>query len=218
MTASQPYRDRRHAGMLLRRVLRRRGVRAPFVVAIGRGGVPVGREIRDELGGVLTMLAVKKVTDASGRTLGAVASDGTAYLHEDVVASAGIERSDIENSVSRAAEVAAGEQATYADRWSAAMSGRPLILVDDAVATGATAAAAIGAVRKVHPSLVIFATPLATVEGIELIRSMADELVSSHSTQAFQRLEAVYADYAPVSNAELRAALQGPWNHEAVHE
>ena len=181
MTARQPYKNRRHAGMLLRRVLRRRGVRAPFVVAIGRGGVPVGRELRDELGGVLTMLAVRKLTDASGRTLGAVASDGTVYLHDDVIASLAIDRSDVDNSVFRAAEVAAGEQAAYADRWSASMSGRPLILVDDAVATGATAAAAIGAVRKLHPSLVIFVTPAATIEGLELIRSMADELVSIHA-------------------------------------
>lgn len=207
MATHIPFRDRRHAGIVLRRALRKRGIRSPFVVAIGRGGVPVGRAICDELGGVLTMLSVKKVTDAGGRTIGAVASDGTAYLHDESIAGAG--QSDVAQQVAKAGAIAASDQAAYAGEWKAVMAGRPVIVVDDAVATGATAAAAIGAVRGAGPVLVIFAAPVGTLAGLELIGPLADELVTIHSTHAFQALNEVYSDHPPVSDAELAEMLAG---------
>ena len=209
------FADRYDAGRRLAVALERHRVEHPLVLGLPRGGVVVGYEIAAALGADLDVLLVRKlgVPGAGEFAMGAVAP-GATLLNQDLVARLGIPRSVVDVVVARElAELKRREQAYRGNRPPIHVRGRTVILVDDGLATGATAQAAVESLRRQQPRQIIFAAPVCSRDGAEALRRVVDEVVCLECPERFQAVGLWYRDFSPTSDAEvlecLRAAKAG---------
>lgn len=205
------YTDRDDAGRALGAALRGRLDPAePIVLGLPRGGVPVAAAVAAALGAPLDVLVVRKVGAPFQRelALGAVARGGVTIRNEDVLAEvpgvaaefdalAAVERDEVERR----------EHAFRCGRPPLALTGRTAVLVDDGVATGATARAAIAAARALGAARVVFATPVASRTALQLLRMAADEVICLQVPRCFQAVGLAYADFAQVDDGVVRDLL-----------
>ena len=204
------FRDRQQAGKQLAQLLRRFAAEDPIVLALPRGGVPVAYEVARELGAPLDVLIVRKIGAPFQPELGlgAITEGGTRFVDEDMCAVLGVSPQEID-------EIAAREQIEIEHRLRRYRNGRPLpplagrtvILVDDGVATGGTARAAIRALRTFQPKRIVFAVPVAAVQAAELLGSEADELVAVEVPDDLMAIGAWYEDFSQVDNGQVAAWL-----------
>ena len=178
--AGPPFRDRRDAGKKLAgRLIYHRGGR-PVVFALPRGGVPVGYEVALALGAPLDVIVARKLgaPDQPEFGIGAVAPGGVRVLNEEAV-----RRLDIpENYLDRitrqeTAEVERRLRHFRGDLPEADVSGRTAILVDDGLATGVTARAAVEALRLRGPERIVLAAPVCAAQTAGFFRAEVDDLV-----------------------------------------
>jgi putative phosphoribosyl transferase len=209
------FADRYDAGRRLAVALERHRVEHPLVLGLPRGGVVVGYEIATALGAELDVLIVRKlgVPGAEEFAMGAVAP-GATLLNQDLVARLGISRSVVDLVVARElAELKRREQAYRGNRPPIHVQGRTVILVDDGLATGATAQAAVESLRRQQPRQIIFAAPVCSRDGAEALQRVVDEVVCLECPEHFQAVGLWYRDFSPTSDAEvlecLRAAQAG---------
>jgi len=203
-----PFRDRREAGRLLAGRLRRFAGR-PRTVVLGmpRGGVVPAAEIAAALGQPLDVVISRKL-GAPGNpelAIGAIAEGGAApYLDPELVVVT-------ESSEAHVAEEVAQRRADIARRQQRFRAGRPLtlperatvILVDDGVATGSTAIAAIRALRERGVGRLVFAVPVAPPDTARLLRTMVDELEVLATPEPFYAVGAFYEDFRQVSDDDV---------------
>lgn len=206
------FTDRREAGsMLAAAVERLPNLVRPIVLALPRGGVPVGFEVARQLHAPLDVLVVRKL-GAPGQeelALGAVAFGQAVYLNAALIAELGVPEQVVEQI--RAREMAEVERRTMryrGDRPLPELRGRSVIVVDDGAATGATAEAAIEALRGQHPAEIVVALPVAPRESCDRLRAVADRLVCLRSPELFFAIGAWYVDFAQVSDDEVRDLLK----------
>src|SRR5206468_2853013 len=163
--AATRFRDRAHAGGVLAAALARYAHRRDVIVlALPRGGVPVGCEVARALGVPLDVFVVRKlgVPGHEELAMGAIASGSVRLLNEDVVALAGVSEEAIDEVAAReAAEIRRRERVYRGDRGPPDLRGRTVILVDDGLATGASMRAAAAAVRRQGPAWAVVAVPAA---------------------------------------------------------
>jgi len=206
------FRDRADAGRVLARGLEHyRGAPGLVVVALPRGGVPVGYEVARALGAPLDVLVVRKL-GAPGQeelAIGAIAS-GVQVLNDRVVAELGL-RTD---AIARAAamerdELARRERLYRGDREPLDVAGRTVILVDDGLATGATMRVAALALRAHQPQRVVIAVPVAAAPTCDELRADADEVVCARTPWPFLAVGAWYEDFDQTTDDEVRALLDG---------
>ena len=209
------FADRYDAGRHLAAALERHRVEHPLVLGLARGGVVVGYEIAAALGADLDVLVVRKLglPGAEEFAMGAVAP-GATLLNQDLVARLGIPRSVVDVVVGRElAELKRREQAYRGNRPPIHVRGRTVILVDDGLATGATAQAAVESLRRQQPRQIIFAAPVCSRDGAEALRRVVDEVVCLECPEEFQAVGLWYRDFSPTTDAEvlecLRAAKAG---------
>ncbi|MEO7138571.1 MAG: phosphoribosyltransferase [Gemmatimonadales bacterium] len=209
------FADRYDAGRHLAVALERHRVEHPLILGLPRGGVVVGYEIAAALGAELDVLLVRKlgVPGAEEFAMGAVAP-GATLLNQDLVARLGIPRSVVDVVVGRElAELKRREQAYRGNRPPIHVRGRTVILVDDGLATGATAQAAVESLRRQQPRQIIFAAPVCSRDGAEALGRVVDEVVCLECPEQFQAVGLWYRDFSPTSDAEvlecLRAAKAG---------
>ena len=209
------FADRYDAGRRLAVALERHRVEHPLVLGLPRGGVVVGYEIAAALGADLDVLVVRKlgVPGAEELAMGAVAP-GATLLNQNLVARLGITRAVVDVVVGRElAELKRREQAYRGNRPPIQVQGRTVILVDDGLATGATAQAAVEALRRQQPRQIIFAAPVCSRDGAEALRRVVDEVVCLECPENFQTVGLWYRDFSPTSDADvlecLRAAKAG---------
>ena len=209
------FTDRYDAGRRLATALERHRVEHPLVLGLPRGGVLVGYEIAAALGADLDVLVVRKlgVPGAEEFAMGAVAS-GATLLNPGLVARLGIPSSVVDVVVARElAELKRREQAYRGNRPPSHVQGRTVILVDDGLATGATAQAAVESLRRQQPRQIIFAAPVCSRDGADALRRVVDEVVCLECPEDFQAVGLWYEDFSPTSDAEvlecLRAAKAG---------
>jgi len=208
-----PFRDRRDAGRVLAgKLLLRYGNRPDVVVlALPRGGVPVGYEVTRALHAPLDVFIVRKlgVQGHEELAMGAIASGGVRVLNDEIVRMLDIPHSLID-------EVAAREQREIERREREYRGGYPppalrgcvALLVDDGLATGATMRAAVQALRQKQPAQVVVAVPTAAAQTCDEFRHEVDEIVCAFTPEPFYGVGMWYDDFSQTTDEEVRELLR----------
>lgn len=205
------FRDRTEAGQLLAEHLRHyERCAGAIVLALPRGGVPVGFEIASKLGLPLDVFVVRKLGVPGQRELamGAIASGGVRVLNEEVLrampaAAATVAAITAEES----REVERRERDYRQDRPAPELTDRTVILVDDGLATGATMLAAVAALRKKEPGKIVVAVPVCPPETLDEVKRAADETVILFAPEWFRGVSQFYGDFAQLSDGNVRDLL-----------
>ena len=205
------YEDRRHAGRVLASVLAPYAGRDDLVVlALPRGGVPVGYEVASRLGAPLDVLTVRKlgVPGHEEVAMGAIASGDIVVLDRPLIAALGLSTDDVERVMARErAELRRREAAFRTPGALPAAELRTVILVDDGLATGATMRAAVAAVRTRSPGRLVVAVPVAAVAACRELAGEVDEIACLVRPMLLGAVGRWYDDFAPVRDDEVRAFL-----------
>lgn len=182
-----------------------------MVVALPRGGVVTGFEVAHHLNKPLDVITVRKL-GAPGRSelgIGAIAPGGVRVLDSGTIAALGVSQqyiSDIENlereEMNRRLELYRG-RTDYSN-----LTGKVAILVDDGLATGVTASAAIVALRSFEPAAIVLAVPVCSQEAAARLSRQVDEFVSLQSPHDFQAVGLWYQHFAQTTDDEVMALLE----------
>jgi putative phosphoribosyl transferase len=206
---AQLFRDRVQAARALSAELGHYAHRNDVVVlALPRGGVPVGYEIARALGAELDVILVRKlgVPGHEERAAGAIAACGVRIVQLDPDTL--VDEDQLDRVTRRAQrELELREKLYRADRQRLCVENRIVILVDDGIATGATMRAAIEAVRRDHPAKLVVAVPVIPAEGLERLRAEADEVVCLASPDQLGSISSWYADFRQVDDPTVRELL-----------
>ncbi|MDX9999161.1 MAG: phosphoribosyltransferase family protein [Phenylobacterium sp.] len=206
------FRDRSDAGRRLAKALAQFKVEDVVVLALPRGGVPVGAEVAEALGAPLDLMLVRKIGAPFHQELamGAVAEGDPPVVvrNEDVIAMLGIDEASFQRVLeTELAEMARRRAAYLSGRASAEVAGRIAIVVDDGVATGATTRAALRAVRARRPKRLVLAVPVAEAEVQSALRREADEIICLEDHLVWGGIGPCYDDFRQISDAEVTEAL-----------
>jgi putative phosphoribosyl transferase len=211
MNNAQRFHDRREAGQLLARRLGDYKDRDKVVVlALPRGGVPVGYEIARELRAPLDVYVVRKlgVPWQPELAMGAIAGRGTEVLNEDVVAAYNIPPHVIRAVAEREGrELNRRLQEYRGSRPPLDLCDRTVILVDDGLATGSTMRAAVKAIRQEQPRAVIVAVPVAAAQTCREFQAEADEIICLRTPPDFAAVGYWYEDFSQTTDLEVRELL-----------
>lgn len=205
------FSDRAEAGRILALQLGGYARRSDVIVlALPRGGVPVGYEVARALEVELDVLVVRKlgVPHYPELAMGAIASGGALYLDEQTIRMAGITEPQIAAVLNDERRELARREALYrGQRPPLNIEGRTVIIVDDGIATGSSMHAAIDALRSGRPARIVVAVPVAPEDTAERLGGLADEFVCTHSAHQFGGVGRFYQDFGQTSDAEVRALL-----------
>lgn len=208
---SLPYRDRREAGDVLASRLREYAYRPDVIVlALPRGGVPVGYEVARDLHAPLDVFIVRKlgVPGHEELAMGAIASGGVRVLNRDVLAMTHIPPQVIDEvTVREAQELRRREREYRGDRPFPDLRGKTVILVDDGLATGSTMRAAVAALRQEHPAHVVVAVPVAAPEVCEQFQREVEQIVCAATPSPFLGVGWWYERFDQTSDAEVHRLL-----------
>lgn len=206
------FQDRREAGRRLAEKLKHcRGRENLLLLALPRGGVPVGWEVARELGCPLDILLVRKIGCPGNPELaaGAVSETGALAVNEDVLRTYGISREYFDQETARQQEEIRRRMELYRKGENLpSLAGKTVILVDDGVATGATLKAAIATLRQERLDRLIAALPVAPPETAREIEKMVDEWICLETPAWFAAVGAFYRDFTQVSDAEVAELLR----------
>jgi predicted phosphoribosyltransferase len=188
-----------------------------IVVALPRGGVPVGYEVALALGLPLEVMQVRKlgVPGHEELAMGAIASGGVRIVSENVVEALGIpERVIATVAAAEVQELERRERVYREGRLFPEMRGRTVILVDDGLATGSTMRAAVAALRSLGAARLVAAVPVAPKESRDAMREVVDEVVCASVPERFQAVGEWYDDFSQISDQEVSELLRRG-RHEA---
>jgi putative phosphoribosyl transferase len=205
------FRDRAEAGkMLADRLQEYAGHDDVVVLALPRGGIPVGFQLACRLGAPLDVLIVRKL-GVPGReefALGAIANGGVRILNDSVVAAIGIPDDVVARVVSRERlELERRERLYRAGRAPLDLQGRTVIIADDGLATGASIRAATLAVRRHAPASITIAVPVAPQQTCNELRSDLGEIVCAWMPESFLSVDSYYDDFSQTTDDEVRQLL-----------
>jgi putative phosphoribosyl transferase len=205
------FRDRRHAGRVLAEELRHYAGRSDvLVLALPRGGVPVGYEIARALGAPLDVFLVRKlgVPGHEEFAMGAIAPGGVVVLSEELVLELGITQRAVSEVIAREQQELARRERLYrGDSPLPALRDRTVILVDDGLATGSTMRAAAAALRRLHAGRIVVAVPVAAPQACEEFRGEVDEVVCARTPEPFRAVGEWYEDFSQTSDEEVRECM-----------
>lgn len=220
MTELKCFSNRQQAGALL--VHRLRGLyqhENAIVLALPRGGVPVGFSIAKVLEIPLDVLLVRKlgVPGHEEYAMGAIANGGLCILQHEVLEALEIPTSVVENMAQRALrEIDRQDKLYRANRGPLSVRGRVVILVDDGMATGSSMMIAVKTLRKEMPARIIVATPVAPPETCQKLRAEADEVICLSTPDPFYAVGLWYEDFDQTTDAEVINFLKA-LEREHVH-
>jgi putative phosphoribosyl transferase len=200
------FRDRRHAGSCLADHVAAQAVDRPVVLALPRGGVPVAFEVARRLAVPFDVFVARKVGAPTQPEfgIGAVAEGGGCLIDEPVVARLGVRRDQLDALVERERLTVERRVHDYrGGRDLPAVAGRDVVVVDDGLATGVTARAALAELRRRRPRRLLLAVPVcARATAQELVDDGID-LVCAHAPAAFAAVGRWYDDFAQTTDEEV---------------
>lgn len=203
--------DRREAGAVLAaRLAEYAGRPDGLVLALPRGGVPVGEVIAAELRLPLDVFLVRKlgVPHQPEFAFGAIASGGIRVLNREVIAAVGLTRDQVEQiSAEEQHELERRARVYRDDAPAPEVRGRLVILVDDGVATGSTMYAAVMSLRQLEPAQIVVAVPVGAPEALALLDHVADGVICPIAADPFDAVGSWYEEFPQVSDEEVRSAL-----------
>jgi putative phosphoribosyl transferase len=211
------FRDRTDAGIQLGEQLAKLDLPDPVVVGMARGGIPVGFEIAKAFEAPLDVIVVRKLGHPAQPELGlgALAEGGVRVINTDLVSQLQVPQSLIDQVAAREQiELDRRVSAYLGDRPAVAVNGRTVIVVDDGLATGFTALAAVEAMRKRGARRVVLAVPVAPPSAVATLRAVADEVACLDVTERFFGISEWYSDFRQVSDDEVVELLEKA--HEAA--
>lgn len=204
------FADRADAGQRLAAALRPLARSDPVVLGLPRGGVPVAFHVARELGAPLDVIVVRKLGVPYHPELGfgAIGEGGVRIISDDIVRRGQVSEADIA-SVERTeeAELLRRARAFRGDRPRIPLTGRPVILVDDGIATGATARAACAVARAQGAAHLVLAVPVAPPDTAERLRGEVDELVCLSTPRGFSAVGEWYRDFGQTPDEEVVSLL-----------
>ena len=206
------FKDRRDAGRKLAARLPHYADRKDVVVlALPRGGVPVGYEVAKKLNAPLDVFLVRKlgVPGHEELAMGAIASGDVRVVNEDLVNYLGIPDEVIDGITAVEQRELDRRELAYRDnRPRPDVKNRVVILIDDGLATGSTMRAAAESLRQQEPRRIVVAVPVASPETCEEFRSEVDEVVCVVTPEYFQGVGLWYEDFSQTSDEEVRELLK----------
>ena len=206
------YRDRFDAGRALAAKLARYAGRPDVVVlALPRGGVPVGYEVAQALNAPLDIFLVRKlgVPGHEELAMGALASGGVRVLNTEVVRALRLPEEVIDGVARQEGqELERRARAYRGDRPGVNVRGKPVILVDDGLATGSTMRAAVAALRRQQPARIVVAVPVGAAETCEELAAEADEVFCGRMPESVFAVGQWYDDFTQTTDEEVRELLQ----------
>ncbi len=206
------FEDRKAAGRLLARELSHiKGRENVVVLALPRGGVPVGYEVAKKLDAPLDVFIVRKlgVPGHEELAMGAIASGGVLVLNQEVIYRLNIPRQVIDEVVrEERRELERREQAYRDGRPPVDVQGKTAILVDDGLATGASMKAAVQGLKTRDPARILIAVPVAAPETCESFQELVDKIICAETPEPFFGVGAWYEDFSQTSDEEVRSLLQ----------
>jgi putative phosphoribosyl transferase len=202
--------DRTAAGQQLADRLNQQDIEADIVLGIPRGALPVARPVADALGAPLDVVVAQKMGAPNNPELaiGAVASDGTAWLNDDLIGRLGVEQDYIEQERDREADNAHQKAEQYRDE-APDLAGKTVVVVDDGIATGATAIACLRQVSDAGATRVVLAVPVGPLDSIDQIRPEADETIALKTPEDFRAVGQFYGSFDQVTDEEAIDYLDG---------
>jgi predicted phosphoribosyltransferase len=203
--------DRREAGERLAERLRNYANQPGVIVlALPRGGVPVGFEVAEALHAPLDVFVVRKlgVPGQEELAMGALASGGVRVLDDEVMRLVRVSPQDVERMTMAANEELSRQEARYrGERAFPDIRDKTVILVDDGLATGSTMRAAVRALRSQRPAAIVVAVPVGAAETCDALRSVADDVVCIETPEPFRAVGLWYEDFSQTTDDEVHALL-----------
>jgi putative phosphoribosyl transferase len=204
------FRDRRDAGQRLAARLGHLRSEHPIVLGLPRGGVPVAFEVARALGAPLDVIVVRKlgVPFQPELGMGAIGEGGARVLNDDVIRLAGVRPEDLAQVEARErAEVERRARRFRGERPMLSLEGRTVIVVDDGIATGGTARAALQVARVHGAGRVVLAVPVAPPGTMHELATHADDVVCLETPAAFFAIGEWYADFSQTPDEQVTALL-----------
>jgi putative phosphoribosyl transferase len=206
-----PFQDRAEAGRALADLLERFADREDAIVlALPRGGVPVGAEIAKHLRLPLDVFVVRKLglPFQPELAMGAIASGGVRVLNREVVQGLNVPAEVIEAvSAQEESELKRREQLYRGDLPAPLLDEKTIILVDDGIATGSTMRAAVRALRTKKVRSIVVAAPVMSSSGLQEMEEEADEVATLIASESFHGVGEFYADFGQTTDEEVRMYL-----------
>jgi putative phosphoribosyl transferase len=190
-------------------------VYAPLVLALPRGGVPVGHEVAKTLNADFDLVIAQKIglPWQPDFGVGAIAEDGPPVFDRDAMACVGLNVSDLTPAVQRErAELLRRQRFYRQDRPGPDANGRVVIVVDDGLATGVIARAAIRALRAAGPTHLVYAAPVCAAECHDWLAEEADAVIDIHSPREFHALGLYYRNFMPCTDHDVQRICTIAWS------
>jgi len=217
-----PFKNRADAGRKLAKALAEYQNQNPVILALPRGGVPVGVEVATILHAPLDLILVRKVgvPFQPELAMGAVVDGGAPIIvrNNDVIRLAGVAEAEFKIVCDHElAEIERRRHRYLGSRARIDVAGRTAIVIDDGVATGATTRAALQATRIRKPKKLVLAVPVAPTDGLDALRDNADDIVCLETHEPFGAIGYYYRDFSQVSDDEvIRLLKKTPVQDQAV--
>lgn len=204
------FENRADAGRQLADLLTDRDINVDVVLAVPRGGLPIGRIIADRFNVPLDIVSARKIGAPHHPELaiGAVASDGTTWLNEPLIDDLGVGASYIEERTEHERQAAAGKIEQYrGDRPPLDVRDKTVLIVDDGIATGATTTACIRQIKNSGAKRVFLAVPVAPPDTVERIRNEVDEVICVETPSHFEAVGQFYESFEQVPDKRAKEYL-----------
>ncbi|MGH7951545.1 MAG: phosphoribosyltransferase [Limisphaerales bacterium] len=205
------FASRQDAGRQLGKFLRKRGISADLVLGLPRGGVVVATEVARELKLPLDVLVVRKIGHPWHRefAVGALAEPNVVILDETTTRRFPVPRAELDNVIQEEMKRLREYRSRFHRVDMPLLKDKTVLLVDDGLATGATAEAAAASAKKQRARRVIIAAPTASIEAVGRLRKVADDVEVLSADPNFSAVGQFYEEFFQTSDDEVIALLRG---------